>query len=92
LEKVVEEAIQKMEPIVDTAMDCSIAAVAEFQCSECNSIVVRSIEGLEKNFSATCLNANCRAEYHARKNGETLAFEFVLRPAPFLVILASSRS
>ena len=83
LRKLVEETIRTLEPIAETTMDCSIAEVIEFECSECKSFIVRSREGLDRDRSVTCLNPNCRAEYDARKNDNESTFEFVWRATTF---------
>jgi hypothetical protein len=83
VQKLVTETINTLDPIIETTVDCSIASVVEFPCTQCSSIVIRNREGLERDLRATCLNPNCRAEYQATKDGDNGAFQFTLNASSF---------
>jgi hypothetical protein len=58
--------LQEIERVAASQIDGTLAAVIEFQCAACDRMVFCNEEGTRETGRATCLDASCAAEHHAR--------------------------
>jgi predicted RNA-binding Zn-ribbon protein involved in translation (DUF1610 family) len=73
--------LTRLTEVCSSTIDGSLARVVTFDCVECGAVIMRNEESLKTNPSATCLSAQCQAEYVVDLNGETPAF--VLKVSAF---------
>jgi len=58
--------LQEIERVTASQIDGTLAAVIEFQCAACDRTVFCNEEGARETGRATCLDASCAAEHHAK--------------------------
>lgn len=58
-----EGIVAELKPAIESAVDSSLAAVLDFECSVCHLAFFANIEAAKKRQKVMCLNPNCQAEF-----------------------------
>ena len=74
--------LQEIERVMASQIDGTLATVIEFQCAACDRPVFCNEEGARETGRATCLDASCAAEHHA-KFGDDGSVTFYLDATEF---------
>jgi predicted Zn finger-like uncharacterized protein len=57
--------LARLTEVCSSTIDGSLASVVDFNCVECGGVILRNADSLKTNPNATCLSAQCQAEYFA---------------------------
>lgn len=74
LKSFLEQLIPRLQEVLASTIDGSLAQIVEFECTVCGDIIMRNLAGLKSNPQAVCLNPNCQAEYFADCSSDPPAF------------------
>lgn len=69
-----ESTASALEPFVEASLTHNFALTVTFTCIVCNSPVIASQEGVQKNRFATCLNPECEARYQVEEGEDGFLF------------------